>query len=188
MQVKLASASPRRKEILELLGIPFSIEVSSGEEKNDAPVPPDQLVLGHARSKALDVAAHSDPDTIVIGADTIVVCEGVVLGKPSDAEDAKRMLALLAARTHQVYTGIAVVQGKQIWSHCEKTEVDMGPLDERELAAYVATGEPLDKAGAYAIQGQGARFIRGIRGCYQNVVGLPLFALVDLLRQTDLPL
>lgn len=98
------------------------------------------------------------------------------------------MLALLAARTHQVYTGIAVVQGKQIWSHCEKTEVDMGPLDERELAAYVATGEPLDKAGAYAIQGQGARFIRGIRGCYQNVVGLPLFALVDLLRQTDLPL
>lgn len=186
MMVILASASPRREAILSLLGLPFRVEASTVEECNEAPVPPQQLVVHHACSKAQEVARRSPGAAVVIGADTVVVCDGKVLGKPADAADAKRMLGLLAGRTHQVYTGLSVVAGGKVYSHCEQTQVEMGPLSAEEIEAYVDGGEPLDKAGAYAIQGRGARFVRGIQGCYQNVVGLPLFALVSLLRQAGL--
>ena len=125
------------------------------------------------------------PDAVVIGADTIVVLDEAVLGKPKNEADAKKMLSALSGRSHEVYTGLAVLNGEQIYRHAECTKVDFRELTEDEIAGYIATGEPMDKAGAYGIQGRACVFIRGIQGDYYNVVGLPVCALHELLEQVE---
>lgn len=186
----LASASPRRRELLALFGLPFTVEPSRFEEP-PPPVEPTRLsdlVTGLAASKAGEVAARM-PDSLVLGADTLVAPDaevGVPLGKPTDADDARRMLRLLSGRTHRVYTGVALIKGGQSpipILHTEMTRVRFRPLTAAMIEGYLATGEPFDKAGAYGAQGCAAPFIEGIEGDFFNVVGLPLCALGRLLEQ-----
>ena len=176
--IVLASASPRRKELLAQAGFTFQVDPSGIPEVRQPSESPIAFVTRLAREKAEDVCsrlgASSAEPRIVIGADTVVVCDDAVLGKPVDADDAKRMLRLLAGRTHQVVTGVCVISGEVIESAAEVTFVTMQTIADAEIDAYVATGEPADKAGAYAIQGYAARWIPRIHGCYFNVVGLPL--------------
>lgn len=183
MALILASASPRRRELLEQIGLDFVVRPSAVEEDNTLPVPPAELVVLQARAKALDIAGQAKPDDVVIGADTIVVVDGVVYGKPTDAADAQAMLTSLAGRSHQVITGLAVVAGTVVHTRHVVTTVYFADLTPEQIAAYVATGEPLDKAGAYGIQGRGALLVERIDGCYANVVGLPLQVVADVLRQ-----
>ena len=136
----------------------------------------------------MDVASKLPGDEIVIGADTVVAIDEEVFGKPSDAADAGRMLRELSGRRHFVYTGVAVVHGEDVWTEVAATEVVIRILSDEEIAAYVATGEPLDKAGAYAIQGRGALLVERIEGCYTNVVGLPLESLAKLLAKAGVHL
>jgi len=182
-QLVLASASPRRRELLTQIGFPFQIKAADIPEQRRPDERPIPFVLRLAREKAQAVASQVGPDSVVLGADTVVVCEGEVLGKPADAADAKRMLRLLAGRTHQVITGVCVLTGEQIESAAEVTMVQMLTISEEEIEAYVATSEPMDKAGAYAIQGRAAKWIPRIQGCYFNVVGLPL-ALTTAMLET----
>ncbi len=182
MVMILASASPRRRQLLEQLGCVFSVKESRAKE-SVAFCEPAQIVMQNARLKAQEVAGRSPKDAVVIGADTLVFAEKQALGKPSGAEEARRMLAFLSGKSHQVYTGIAIVKKGECWTDYAATTVKMGAICAEEIAAYVATGEPLDKAGAYAIQGRAAAFICGIEGSYSNVVGLPLFCLVNLCRK-----
>jgi septum formation protein len=183
-QLVLASASPRREELLRQIGCKFQIRVSDVEEDNSLKLPPAQLVTAHAKAKATTVAAKCSPDEIVIGADTIVVLAGEVYGKPKDRDDARRMLSQLAGKEHQVITGIAVAAHRQSWTNYCETLVRIRQLSVIEMEAYLATGEPDDKAGAYAIQGVGSLLVSGITGSYTNVVGLPLVELDALLRQS----
>lgn len=183
MRIILASASPRRRELLTQIGIPFEICVSDVEERVSSTVPA-EVVQELSRQKAAAVAAAvaetaAACQTLVIGADTIVACDGEILGKPKGAEDAVRMLRLLSGREHEVYTGVTFVYDRgdgtrDIRSFYECTKVYFAPMTEEEIAEYVATGDPLDKAGAYGIQGFCARYITGISGDYNNVVGLPV--------------
>jgi septum formation protein len=182
----LASASPRRAELLRQIGVPFRRVVSGVDEDLQDPADPKEHVRVLSRRKAEDVAGRFNSG-IVLGADTIVVLDEHILGKPADAREAQEMLAMLSGRTHQVYTGLTLVdaaRGVSV-SHVEVTEVTFRQLTGQEIAAYVATGEPLDKAGAYGIQGKGALLVRGIRGCYFNVVGLPLAGLMSALRRLE---
>lgn len=184
MEIILASASPRRKDLLEQLGLRFSIKSSSVEEKLPEELDPGQLAEGLARLKARDIAA-SLSSGLVIGADTIVVSGSTILGKPAGPEEAAVMLRGLSGKEHQVITGLALVDagtGRERLAH-EVTSVWFRDLEEEEIAAYIASGEPLDKAGAYAIQGLGAIFVTRIEGCYSNVVGLPLTRLCTILRE-----
>jgi len=185
----LASTSPRRRELLALLGLPFDVVPSRFDE--DA-LPPDGLapadyVTRLASGKAAEVAARTEGDALVIGADTTVVLGGDFLGKPADTEDARAMLRRLSGRTHQVYTGLCLVPvqasiaGKAVTDFAV-TDVTFGSIPEDALLAYVATGEPLDKAGAYGIQGRALSFIPAIHGDYFNVVGLPLNRLSIMLK------
>lgn len=179
----LVSTSPRRNALLREAGIPFEA-VPPRDVAEDFPAgePPRETVTRHALAKARSVAADY-PGRILLGADTIVVLEGAVFGKPNDDEEARAMLAFLQGRTHTVFTGLAVVDlaaGREL-SDAEATDVTMRPLLVEEIAAYVATGEPLDKAGAYAIQGRGALLVERVDGDYFNVVGLPLFRLSKML-------
>lgn len=184
-RVVLASGSPRRRELLGQMGITeFEVLPARGEETAPTGLTPAELVRHLALQKAREVAALR-PDALVIGADTVVVLDGAVLGKPKDEADAKRMLAALSGRSHEVYTGLAVLCGGREYGHAERTEVTFRDMTGAEIAAYVATGEPMDKAGAYGIQGRACVFIRGIRGDYYNVVGLPVCALHELLMQVD---
>jgi septum formation protein len=178
----LASASPRRQELLRNAGIPFS-------EVQPAHIPEDPR-LGElardcaerlAREKALAVARQR-PQDLVLGADTIVVIDNQILGKPADPDDAVRMLQLLAGREHQVITGVCLVQKGQSLVASETTKVAMSEISKEEIADYVATGEPMDKAGAYAIQGIASRWIPRIEGDYSNVVGLPVALVWRMLR------
>ena len=197
-QIILASASPRRKELLEQIGISFEICPAKGEERITKSVP-HEVVEELASQKAIEVASmvrtyeetHQElvtpSDLMVIGADTIVSCGGQILGKPKDERDACRMLKLLSGGTHQVYTGVSIVlldaSGKagQVTFH-EKTDVTMRAMSEEEIRRYVATGEPMDKAGSYGIQGYGAMFVKCIEGDYFSVMGLPLCPLCRMLR------
>lgn len=174
MNIILASASPRRKELLQQAGFTFTVAASGVPEVRSLGEYPIAFVTRLAREKAQDVAATSEASAIVIGADTVVVCDGEVLGKPANTEDAKRMLRLLAGRTHQVITGVCVLAGTVVELAAEVTMVQMLTISAGEIEEYVATGEPMDKAGAYAIQGRAARWIPRIQGCYFNVVGLPI--------------
>lgn len=188
MTLILASSSPRRKELLTQLGLTFRIMTSNVKENTDRNVPPEELTVKNARKKSLSVAEKAETGDIVIGADTVVAADGVVYGKPCDTEEAVRMLAALNGREHQVVTGVAVVRNGLIWTDYAVTRVQMARLSDGEIERYVATGEPMDKAGAYAIQGIGALFIEEIAGCYFNVVGLPLHVLSRLLHKAGFDL
>jgi len=180
----LASASPRRRELLKQIGLVFRTLVSPVDETPPTGLSPFELVELLAVRKAMAVARTLE-EGIVIGADTVVVWRGEVLGKPSGAVEAMEMLRRLQSDVHEVYTGVAVVDtgtGRVLADH-EKTRVFFRAVEEEEIRRYVATGEPLDKAGAYAIQGLAAVFVKGLEGCYTNVVGLPLARLAGMLKQ-----
>jgi septum formation protein len=182
----LASASPRRAEILRTVGWPFAALAVDIDESRRAGEEAAAYVGRVARAKA---EALRVPGSTILGADTVVVIENEILGKPLDDEDARRMLRLLRDRWHQVLTGVALVNGETGSAKVahEVTEVRFAAMSEDEISWYVATGEPQDKAGAYAIQGQGARFIKEIRGDYFNVVGLPVRLLYELLGTDGTP-
>jgi nucleoside triphosphate pyrophosphatase len=184
MQFILASRSPRRQELLRNAGYSFDVQPSSIQEVRLAGEGAQALVRRLACQKALDVAARCSPGSLVLGADTEVVVDDAVLGKPATAEDAALMLRRLSDRSHQVVTGVCLVQAPDRVRAVEHstTTVCFRPLQEAEIQEYVATGEPFDKAGAYAIQGRASRFVTRIDGCYFNVVGLPV-ALVDHLLE-----
>ena len=172
MQLILASASPRRKELLSLFGIPFQIRVADIDETMDSTKLPFDEVGRVSRAKALAVeAGESD---VVIAADTIVVCENRVLGKPKTEAEAEAMLSLLSGRDHQVMTGVTVRQGESCETFTDVTDLHFRELSPKEIARYVASGEPMDKAGAYGIQGGAALFCEKMNGDYYNVMGLPV--------------
>jgi len=185
----LASASPRRRELLAGLGFAFRVLPSDYREANGR-LAPEAAACAHARGKA-EAVALAQPGPLVIGADTLVVVDGQALGKPRDAEDAAAMLRRLSGRAHLVITGLALARYEpncqRLTSRVEASlsEVHFRPLAEAEIAAYVAAGEPFDKAGAYGIQGLAAQFITGITGCYFNVMGLPLELLTRMLNAWD---
>jgi septum formation protein len=186
MKLILASASPRRRELLTQAGYSFAVQASSVPESRQPGEDATSFATRLAREKAEAVfAQQSSGPVVVLGADTVVVCDGEVMGKPSDAVDAARMLLLLSGRTHQVVTGVAVAWGTRVEVAAELTHVTMHTLSPQEIAQYVATGEPMDKAGAYAIQGYAARWVPRIRGCYFNVVGLPLALVSGMLEGAE---
>lgn len=182
----LASGSPRRRELLSLLGLPFEVITSEADESTPPDFTPDSIVRCLALRKAEAVAAGiRDRNAVVVGSDTIVVLDHTVLGKPVDELDSASMLNRLQGRTHQVYTGVACIglsDGKTIVEH-RVTSVTMRAMTDEEIAAYIATGEPADKAGSYAIQGLGSTLVERIEGCYFNVVGLPLSLLGEMLSE-----
>ena len=187
----LASASPRRHELLSQAGVAFTV-VAAGINED---LLPNEVAAAYvqrlAEEKAQAVwnanrtADTADEPLLVLGADTCVVCDGHILGKPAGAADARRMLELLSGRTHAVLTGLAVVTGRKIVRDLEITQVMFNCIDDGEIARYIASGEPLDKAGAYAIQGYAARWIPRIEGCYFNVVGLPIARTIALLAEAQ---
>ncbi len=191
MRLILASASPRRAEVLRDAGIAFEAVSTNADESRRPDEAPEELVRRLAEDKAKAAAAKvaGTGPAIVVGADTEVVvdglCEREVLGKPASAAEAREMLHRLSGRTHSVVTGLVVIQLPDGASHSELeiTHVTFAPLSEREIEDYVASGEPFDKAGAYAIQGRGGRFVSRVEGCYFNVVGLPLARLYRILRE-----
>ena len=182
MRLILASRSPRREMLLRQVGLEFEVDPSELEEQLPSGVPIAEAAAMVALDKARSVAARRD-EGLVIGADTVVVLDDMVLGKPSDASEARLMLRRLSGHEHQVITGIAVVDARygRHRSDSVTTKVRFAPLEDRVIDRYVATGEPLDKAGGYGIQGFGALLVEGIEGCYFNVVGLPLRRLAELL-------
>jgi septum formation protein len=187
----LASASPRRRELLTQAALNFTVDSADLNEDRL----PDEAAAAYVQRLAVEKAqaiwrlhqAEDTPDDplLILGADTAVVSEGNVLGKPTDTADARRMLQLLSGRTHAVLTGLAVVTRRGASSDVEITQVTFNVLKDAEIAGYIATGEPLDKAGAYAIQGYAARWIPRIEGCYFNVVGLPIARTIALLAEAE---
>ena len=180
MNLILASASPRRQELLKVFGCPFTVRAADIDETMDPDKAPFDEVARVSRQKAQAIAAGQDD--VIIAADTIVVCCGRVLGKPKDAEDARRMLSLLSGRDHQVMTGCTVVRGSRAVTFTEVTDLHFRPLLPQEIRRYILTGEPMDKAGAYGIQGGAALFCQRMEGDYYNVMGLPLCRLGQVLR------
>lgn len=182
-EIILASASPRRAELLRYLGVAFRVVPSEVEEDPGESLFAPELALKRAKTKAF-VVAQNHPQAVVLGVDTVVCCNGEILGKPRDHEDAARMLRLLAGRVHEVSTGMVLKQESASWQQEEvvTTRVYFRDLDEREIQGYLATGEPFDKAGGYGIQGYGALLVEKIEGCYFNVVGLPLAKLGEMLK------
>ncbi len=178
----LASASPRRAELLRNAGIDFVVRPAHIPEQRQDSEPPRQYAIRLAQEKARAVAV-SAPEAFVLGADTIVCADEHVLEKPNDAADAARMLRLLSGRTHQVTTAVCLVGPGMEDTATETTEVVMSAISEDEIQAYVASGEPMDKAGAYAIQGRASRWVTRIDGCYFNVVGLPVPLVYRMLRK-----
>lgn len=180
MQLILASGSPRRKELLSLFRIPFTVVPADVDETMDPAKAPCEEVARLSAKKAR--AVKREPDDVVIAADTIVVCEGKVLGKPKSEENAYAMLSLLSGRDHQVMTGCTVLRGEKCETFTEATDLHFRTLSEREIRAYIASGEPMDKAGAYGIQGGAALFCRRMEGDYYNVMGLPVCRLWQTLQ------
>ena len=180
MNLILASQSPRRRELMGLFHIPFTVRVADIDEAMDTGKPAFDEVARVSRLKA--EAVCRGPEDVVIAADTIVVCQGKVLGKPRDPEDAVAMLTMLSGRDHQVMTGMTVLRGSRAVSHTEVTDIHFRPLSEAEIRDYVASGEPMDKAGSYGIQGGAALFCEKMSGDYYNVVGLPVCRLGMLLK------
>lgn len=182
MKIVLASQSPRRKELLGRMGLEFVTQASKIDESAFDGLEARELVATLSREKAQWIARQLDGETLVIGADTVVVRDGAALGKPKDAEDAVAMLLSLSGRDHQVCTGVTVCRGDRILTQVEETQVTFRDLTEAEVRQYVSTGEPMDKAGAYGIQGLGGLLVEGIRGDYSNVVGLPVCRLGQMLK------
>ena len=180
----LASASPRRRELLSQLGAPFRVLPADIDERRDAAEAPRDYVIRLSQSKA-EYVARQHPDAWVLGADTIVVIGDRILGKPTDAADAEAMLASLSGRAHEVVTGVALARHDQGYMASEVvgTRVYFRVLSEADIAAYLATPEPFDKAGSYAIQGRGGAFVERYEGCYTNVVGLPVQRAAAMLRR-----
>ncbi len=199
MKLILASASPRRRELLTQIGVDFEVQPAQGEEKTTK-VQPDEVVMELAEQKAREIY-ESNCENLILGADTVVVYQGEILGKPKDEADALRMLSMLSGNVHEVYTGVSLLcQSLQGLAECsgkspsfhsaedghrffEKTAVTMYPITEAEILDYIKSGEPMDKAGAYGIQGMGAKFIKKIDGDYNNVVGLPVARIYQELMQ-----
>ena len=181
MELILASQSPRRKELLGLFRLPFVIRVADIDETMDQEATAYDEVARLSKEKAM--AVERGNDDIVIAADTIVVCENRVLGKPHSEEEAVKMLTLLSGRDHQVMTGMTVVRGNQVITCTEVTDIHFRELSDKEIHAYVATGEPMDKAGAYGIQGGAALFAEKMVGDYYNVMGLPVCKLHGMLTR-----
>ena len=182
LKVVLASSSPRRHQLLELIGLAHDVRAADVDETHIAGEQPDSYAERLARAKAERISAD-DGEAVVIGADTIVVVDGEVLGKPRDANDAARMLVMLSGRAHEVMTAIAVSHEGHTASAVERVSVTFRDMSEEEIASYISTGEPMDKAGAYGIQGYGATIVRRIDGDYFAVMGLSLVRLVDLLSE-----
>jgi len=188
LKIVLASTSPRRRQLIGMLGLPFQV-VDPGEVEETSEGEPAEVVLLNAMAKARSVVDSMDGE-LVISADTIVVKDGVILGKPFGPGEAWEMLMTLRGAWHRVYTGIVVwdTGSGRVESDVVETDVKMRPLSEGEIANYIASGEPLDKAGGYAVQGLGAILVEEVRGCFYNVVGLPLSHLSLLLRKLDVRL
>ena len=180
MQLILASASPRRQELLKLFGIPFIIRVADIDETMDPQASAYDEVARLSREKAM--AVSREPEDTVIAADTIVVCQGKILGKPHSYEEAVSMLQLLSGRDHQVMTGCTVLKGDRAETFTEVTDIHFRELSDKEIRRYVASGEPMDKAGAYGIQGGAALFCEKMVGDYYNVMGLPVCRLGQVLK------
>ena len=184
MTVILASQSPRRRQLLGQMGFTdFKICPARGEEVAAPGLTPAQLVEALSSQKAAEVAAAAEADALIIAADTVVAVDDRVLGKPHSEEEAAEMLLSLSGREHTVYTGVTLRRGSQIVTRHEATQVRYRSRTREEIDAYVATGEPMDKAGAYGIQGGGALFCQGIEGDYYNVMGLPLCRLGEILKK-----
>lgn len=176
MELILASASPRRKELLEKIGLPFTVQPAKGEERITQKSPA-AVVMELSRQKAEEIAAAQTGDCIIIGAGTVVAKGEKIMGKPKDAADAKQMLRSIADDCHQVYTGVTLIRTgahPQSVTFQEKTDVCLYPISDAEADAYIASGDPMDKAGAYGIQGDFAIYVKRIAGDYYNVVGLPI--------------
>lgn len=189
MEIILASASPRRKQLLEMLGVKgLKIIPPQGEEHIAPEETPIGAVIALSRAKALEVAELTGGNDLVIAADTIVSIDNKILGKPADERDAEMMLALLSGREHTVYTGVTVVKNGEVLTGHEKTAVKFREISPEEISAYVSTGEPMDKAGAYGAQGIGSLFVEGIQGDFFNVMGLPLCRLSLMLKELDVSL
>ena len=183
----LASSSPRRRELLQQIGVRFSVEVANIDESVQDAEQPAAYVARLALEKARAVAL-SHPQAVVLGSDTTVVCDGHILGKPENDSHAQQILAMLSGRSHQVMTAIAVVKDGQSEVRTVVTDVTFCVLSEAQIRAYIATGEPADKAGAYGIQGKGAVLVAAIHGSYSNVVGLPLTETAALLQAFGVPI
>lgn len=181
MKIVLASQSPRRRELLGKMGLEFTARSPEIDEEAITGLPAEELVKALSREKALHIARDEAPDAIVIGSDTVVVLDGEILGKPDSEEQAVAMLTALSGRSHEVCTGITVCQGDRVDSQAEVTKVTFRSLTQEEIRQYVATGEPMDKAGSYGIQGYGALLVEGIQGDYSSVVGLPVCRLGRML-------
>ncbi len=199
-KIILASGSPRRRELLTQIGIPFEVRVSEADESMEPGTGPEELVKELSRRKAQAVLSDAgEEDVIVLGADTVVALDGRILGKPGSAEEACRMLRSLSGRTHQVYTGVTILRSRPVCAaaqaggavcpdgcgitFAEETDVTFAEMTDAQIRDYVDTGDPLDKAGAYGIQGYCARYITGIKGDYYNVVGLPVAAVYAALSR-----
>ena len=185
MSLILASQSPRRRELLGLTGLDFVVRVADIDETMDLSKSPFDEVARVSRLKAL--AIPREPGDVVVAADTIVVCDRDVLGKPKSEDDAFRMLRMLSGRNHQVMTGMTVIRGEETVTCTEVTDIHFRDLSDGEIRAYVASGEPMDKAGSYGIQGGAALFATRLEGDYYNVMGLPVCRLAMILRQFGLP-
>ena len=169
----LASASPRRKEILELADLKFDVMPSDAQEITTKTAP-NEVVMELASIKAKDIYKKSEKQSMIVGADTVVAYQGQILGKPTDKADAKRLLTMLSGQTHEVYTGVCVIEDGKTKTFYEETKVTFYEISDEQINHYIKTGEPMDKAGSYGIQGKAAVFIKGIEGDYYNVVGFPI--------------
>ena len=183
MAIILGSASPRRQQLLAQMGLRFTVQSPDIDEDAFSGLSPAELVETLSREKAACIAAQNAADDLIIAADTVVVLDGEILGKPQDAADAAKMLSALSGRQHTVYTGFTVQQGDKVITRHEATKVSFRPLSAAEISHYIATGEPMDKAGAYGIQGFGALLVQGILGDYFTVMGLPVCALGQVLGE-----
>ena len=179
----LASQSPRRRQLMEQIGLSFTVKIADIDETMDPSKPPEAQVAEVSARKAAAIAETSRPEDVIIAADTIVVVDDTILGKPHSKEDAKAMLNLLSGRSHRVMTGVTVCRGEESVSHTEITEIRFRALSDAEIDAYVESGDPMDKAGSYGIQNAAAIFVSGMHGDYFNVMGLPLCSLTQLLRR-----
>ena len=184
MDIVLASASPRRRELISMLGVKdFKVIPALGEELIEEGCTPQETVCALSKAKACEVKAKCGENDLVIAADTLVALDGEILGKPKDRGEAFRMLSSLSGREHSVFTGVTVTWGEEILTEFERTLVRFRAMTEREIRAYIETGEPMDKAGSYGAQGIGSIFIEGIAGDFSNVMGLPLCTLSKMLEK-----
>lgn len=184
MELILASSSPRRKEMFNLIGLDFTVMVSDADEST-VESDPKKFVVELAKRKA-EAVLKKRPDACVVGSDTIVLIDGKIIGKPRDKDDAFKILSTLNGRTHTVYTGLAVLTTDTEQLYCDETRVTFAKLSDEEIWHYIGTGEPLDKAGAYGIQGPGAILVERIEGCYFTVIGMPVPVLYKLLKNVGI--